>query len=108
VPDTIITLPQHASVSTMAAIRVECLAALKRATPGSSIIMDASQVQHADSSLAQLLVALRNEAVSRGIQMSLKGKDEGAFLHALTSSDAGSSCTVTRSVAKPGMHGGAA
>jgi ABC-type transporter Mla MlaB component len=108
VPDTIITLPQHASVSAVAAIRAECLAALKRAAPDSSITVDASQVLHADSSLAQLLIALRTEAANRGIQMILKDKDEGAFLHALTSSDAGSSCTVTRSTAKPGMHGGAA
>ncbi len=107
-PDTIITLSQHASVSAMAALREECLAALKRATPGSSIIIDASQVQHADSSLAQLLVALRTEATNRGLQTVIKGQDEGAFLHTLTSSDAGSSCTVTRSAAKPGTHGGAA
>jgi len=108
VPDTIINLPQHASISAVAAIRAECLAALKRIASGSSITVDASQVQQADSSLAQLIIALRAEASSRGIQTIIKGKDESAFLHALTSSDAGSCGTVAKSTAGPRTHGGAA
>lgn len=107
-PDTIITLPQHASVSAAAAIRAECLAALKRIAPGSSITIDAGQVQQADSSLAQLIMALKAEAAGRGIQTIIKGKDENAFLRALTSSDAGSCDTVAKHAPKPGTHGGAA
>jgi len=108
VPDIIITLPQHASVSAAAAIRAECLAALKRIAPGSSITVDASQVQQADSSLVQLIVALKAETSSRGIQTIIKGKDESAFLRALTSSDAGSCGTAAKNAPKPETHGGAA
>ncbi len=91
-----------------AAIRAECLAALKRIAPGSSITIDASQVQQADSSLAQLIVALKAEAAGRGFQTIIKGKDESAFLRALTSSDTGPCDTAAKYAPRPGMHGGAA
>lgn len=106
--DTIITLPQHASVSAMAAIRAECLSALKRIAPGSNLVLDAGQVQHADSSLAQLIVSLRAEAARGGILVSVSNKDEVAFLHTLTSSDMDSCHVVSKSSAKPEPSGGAA
>lgn len=106
--DTIITLPQHASVSAVAAIRAECLDALKHIAPGSSLVLDAGQVQHADSSLAQLIVSLRAEATKGGILVSVSNKDEVAFLHTLTSSDQDSSHVASKSPAKTGQSGGAA
>lgn len=105
--ETTITLPQHASVSAIAAIRAECLTALQRLTSGSSIVLDAGQVLHADSSLAQLIVSLRAEATRNGVRVAIDGKDEAAFLHTLTSSDA-DSCSIPVGTPKPGLPGGKA
>ena len=74
--DITVLAPEDSGVASVGAIKADLMAAMDKATPGSSIILDISKARRADSSLAQLIVAFRMEAEARGYAASVKSDDE--------------------------------
>ncbi len=80
--DITIVAPEDAGISAVTALKAELMAALEKASSGSSILLDISATKRADSSLAQLIVAFRVEATAKGCVVTIKGDDSN---HALKS-----------------------
>jgi len=67
--------PEDSGISAAAGIKAELLAALGKAAPGSTIILDISKAKRADSSLAQLIIGFEREAAAKGHTAVIKDGD---------------------------------
>lgn len=85
--DITVLAPEDAGIAAVAELRTELLSATENAKPGSVVVFDLSNVEKADSSLAQLIIALKAEAASKGFSVTIKGDKAVASLHAMLSCD---------------------
>ena len=74
--DITVPAPEDSGIAAVSSIKADLMAAMDKASDGSTIILDIGKVIRADSSLAQLIVAFRNEAAARGYTASVKSDDE--------------------------------
>lgn len=86
--DITVVAPEEAGVSAVAGLKAELMSAMTKASPSSSIVFDISETRRVDSSLAQLIVALRAEAEARGLTVAIKGDDKDMSLNAMLACDA--------------------
>ncbi len=99
--DITVLAPEDAGIAAVSELRAELLSATERAKPGSAVVVDLSNVQKADSSLAQLIIALKAEAAAKGFSVNLKGDEAAASLHAMLSCDSeDEGCSVARKPAR--------
>lgn len=61
--------PEDSGIAAVAGLKAELMAALKKAGSGSTIVFDISKAKRADSSLAQLIIALEREASAKGCKV---------------------------------------
>ena len=93
--------PEDAGIAAVSELRTELLAATEKAKAGSTIVLDLSRVERADSSLAQLIIALKAEAAAKDFSLSIRGDDERSSLRALLSCDSEEDgCSLTRRPAR--------
>jgi hypothetical protein len=67
--------PEDSGIAAVAGIKSELMAALKKAGSGSTIILDISNARKADSSLAQLVIALEREAAAKDCNVVIRNND---------------------------------
>ncbi len=80
--------PEDSGIAAVAGIKAELLAALDKAGSGSTIVLDISKARRADSSLAQLFIALEREAVAKGCKTVIKDSDASRSLRTMLCCDA--------------------
>jgi hypothetical protein len=84
--DITIRAPENAGIASIAVLKDELLSAIEKAAKGSSIMLDLSGTTHADSSLAQVILAFEATAADKGLRATIKGDDD-LSLRSLLSSD---------------------
>jgi len=67
--------PSDAGVAAVASLRLSLLAVMDKAGPGDSIVLDLGKLATADSALAQLVIAFRQEAKLREQKAVVEGED---------------------------------
>lgn len=73
--DITLMAPEDSGVASSATIKADLMAAMDKASSDSTITLDISKTMRADSSLAQLIVAFRAEALARGYTAMIKSPD---------------------------------
>jgi len=87
VPEITVYAPEEAGIATIAGIREELLAAMVKTDRASTLVLDLSRTRKADSSLAQLIVALKTEAAAKGLRLVVKTEGDAQSLLSLLSCD---------------------
>jgi len=85
--DITVLAPEDAGIAAVSALKAELTAALEKANAGSSILLDITQTKRADSSLAQLIVAFRSEAATKGCKAAVKGDEDNGALKTMLCCD---------------------
>lgn len=80
-------VPRNAGIAEIQSIRDRLLEAARGAKPGKPLSVDLSGVVEADSSLAQLLIALKAEAAAKGFELAFNDGDPEAWIRALLACD---------------------
>lgn len=79
--------PRDAGVQAVSALRLSLLAAMDKAGPGDSIVLDLGKLASADSALAQLIISFRQEAKLRKQNAVVEGEDSKNSVSALLGCD---------------------
>ena len=79
--------PRDAGVQAVSALRLSLLAAMDKAGPGDSIVLDLGKLASADSALAQLIISFRHEAKLRKHNAVVEGEDSKNSVSALLGCD---------------------
>lgn len=85
--DRIVVAPRDAGVATMAALRLDLLAAMDKAGPDDAVVLDLGILSSADSAFAQLVIAFRHEAKLRKQHIVIKGENSKNSVSALLGCD---------------------
>lgn len=79
--------PRDSGVIAVSSLRLSLLAAMDKAGPGDSIVLDLGTLASADSALAQLIIAFRLEAKLRKQNAVVQGEDSRLSVSALLGCD---------------------
>ncbi|MDX9958362.1 MAG: STAS domain-containing protein [Spirochaetia bacterium] len=72
--DRVVVAPRDAGIASVAAFRLELLAAMDKAGPDDTVVLDLGGVHTADSAFAQLVIAFKHEARLRNQRMGIEGE----------------------------------
>jgi ABC-type transporter Mla MlaB component len=69
-----VVAPRDAGVAAVAAFRLDLLAAMDKAGPDDTVVLDLGGVDTADSAFAQLIIAFKHEARLRNQRITIEGE----------------------------------
>lgn len=75
--------PEDSGIAAVAGIKAELVAALEKAGSGATIVLDISKARRADSSLAQLVIALERAAAAKGCKTAIRDSDANRSLRTM-------------------------
>jgi hypothetical protein len=87
VADRVVVAPRESGVAAMADLRLDLLAAMDKAGPDDTVILDMGNISNADSAFAQLVIAFRHEARLRDQRIVLAGEGSKNSVSALLGCD---------------------
>lgn len=82
-----VRIPKDAGISEILSIKERLDRSTRDAKAGETVSVDLSDVVNTDSSLAQLLIAMKAESVAKGFKMAFTGGDGGQAIRALLGCD---------------------
>lgn len=85
--EVVLRIPCEAGISEIGSVAAKVEAALRNVKAGSSVVIDLSGTRRADSSLAQLMIAIKAESVARGFNLSVKSGDSELSLLSMLECD---------------------
>lgn len=86
--DRVVVAPRDSGIAAVAALRLDLLAAMDKAGPDDTVVLDLGGIGYADSAFAQLVIAFKHEASLQKQRIAIKGEDSKNSVSALLCCDA--------------------